>query len=48
MLKYIIFFCDELKDVSSMPKHRGLGASFKSQSGPSCNFSSLTEGVKVR
>ncbi|RDX62040.1 Ubiquitin carboxyl-terminal hydrolase MINDY-3, partial [Mucuna pruriens] len=47
VLKYIIFFSDELKDVSCMPQ-KGLGASFKSQSVPSYNFSSLTEGVKVR
>ncbi|XP_020232065.1 ubiquitin carboxyl-terminal hydrolase MINDY-3 isoform X2 [Cajanus cajan] len=47
VLKYIIFFSDELKDALYMP-HKGLGASFKSQSVPSYNFSSLTEGVKVR
>ncbi|XP_029130057.1 ubiquitin carboxyl-terminal hydrolase MINDY-3 isoform X1 [Cajanus cajan] len=46
VLKYIIFFSDELKDALYMP-HKGLGASFKSQSVPSYNFSSLTEGVKV-
>ncbi|XP_061341999.1 uncharacterized protein LOC133288292 [Gastrolobium bilobum] len=48
VLKYIIFFSDEVKDASHMPQNRGLGALFKSQSVPSSNFSSLTEGVKVR
>ncbi|KAG4984095.1 hypothetical protein JHK87_028844 [Glycine soja] len=47
VLKYILFFSDELKDVSCMSPE-GLGASFKSQSVPSYNFSSLTEGEKVR
>ncbi|KAK7279840.1 hypothetical protein RJT34_24899 [Clitoria ternatea] len=47
VLKYILFFMDELKDVSHMPQ-KGPGASFKSQSVPSYNFSSLTEGGKVR
>ncbi|TKY51397.1 siah E3 ubiquitin protein ligase 2 [Spatholobus suberectus] len=47
VLKYILFFNDELKDVSCMPQ-KGPGASFKSQSVPSYNFSSFTEGVKVR
>ncbi|KAG5152701.1 hypothetical protein JHK84_029173 [Glycine max] len=47
VLKYILFFSDELKDVSCMSPE-GLGASFKSQSIPSYNFSSLTEGEKVR
>ncbi|ESW15525.1 hypothetical protein PHAVU_007G079400 [Phaseolus vulgaris] len=47
VLKHIIFFCDELKDVSCMPQ-KGPGASFKSLSVPSYNFSALTEGVKVR
>ena len=47
MLKHIIFFSDELKDVSCMPQ-KGPGASFKSVSVPSYNFSALTEGVKVR
>ncbi|KAH1230579.1 Ubiquitin carboxyl-terminal hydrolase MINDY-3 [Glycine max] len=45
VLKYILFFSDELKDVSCMSPE-GLGASFKSQSIPSYNFSSLTEGEK--
>lgn len=48
MLKYILFFSDELKDVSHMPQNRGLGVSYKSHSVPSYNFSSLSEGVKVR
>ncbi|CAJ1976954.1 unnamed protein product [Sphenostylis stenocarpa] len=47
VLKHIIFFSDELKDVSWMPQ-KGPGASFKSLPVPSYNFSSLTEGVKVR
>ncbi|KAG5075263.1 hypothetical protein JHK84_056494 [Glycine max] len=46
VLKYIIFFSDELKDVSCMSQ-KGPGAAFKSQSVPSNNFSSLTEGEKV-
>ncbi|WVZ14451.1 hypothetical protein V8G54_012017 [Vigna mungo] len=47
VVKHIIFFSDELKDVPRLPQ-KGLGASFKSLSVPSYNFSSLTEGVKVR
>lgn len=47
MLKHIIFFSDELKDVPCLPQ-KGLGASFKSLSVPSYTFSSLPEGVKVR
>ncbi|KAL5195290.1 Ubiquitin carboxyl-terminal hydrolase MINDY-3 [Glycine soja] len=47
VLKYIIFFSDELKDVSCMSQ-KGPGAAFKSQSVPSYNFSSLTEDEKVR
>ncbi|KAL2995364.1 hypothetical protein AAZX31_10G213400 [Glycine max] len=45
VLKYILFFSDELKDVSCMSPE-GLGASFKSQSIPSYNFSSLTEDFR--
>jgi hypothetical protein len=48
VFKYIIFFSDELKELSRMPQNRGLGASSKSHSVPSYNISSLTEGVKVR
>ncbi|KAL2324626.1 hypothetical protein Fmac_023684 [Flemingia macrophylla] len=47
VLKYIVFFTDELKDASYIPQ-KGLGAIFKSQSVPSYNFSSLPEDVKVR
>lgn len=48
VLKYIIFFSDELKELSRMPQNRGLGASSKSHPVPSYNISSLTDGVKVR
>ncbi|XP_020238095.1 ubiquitin carboxyl-terminal hydrolase MINDY-3 [Cajanus cajan] len=47
VLKYILFFLDELKDVSSMPLNCGPGSLLKSQYVPSYNFSLLTEGVKV-
>ncbi|KAK7343732.1 hypothetical protein VNO77_12724 [Canavalia gladiata] len=47
VLKYILFFNDELKDASHMSQ-KGTDASFKSQSVPSYNFSSLTEVVKIR
>ncbi|KAK7270433.1 hypothetical protein RIF29_23564 [Crotalaria pallida] len=47
VLKYILFFSDELKNASTVP-NRGPGSSFKSQSVPSFDFSSLTEGVKLR
>ncbi|XP_004496476.1 uncharacterized protein [Cicer arietinum] len=47
VLKYIIFFSDELKELSRMPQNRGLGASCKSYSVP-YNLSSLTDSVKVR
>ncbi|KAK7380473.1 hypothetical protein VNO78_32984 [Psophocarpus tetragonolobus] len=47
VLKYILFFRDELKDVLSMPLDCGPSTLLKSQSVPSNNFSLLTEGVKV-
>ena len=49
VLKYILFFHDELKDALSMPQNWGLRTlSAKSQSVPSNVFSSLSEDVKVR
>ncbi|XP_061365889.1 uncharacterized protein LOC133309169 [Gastrolobium bilobum] len=47
VLKYILFFRDDLKDVLGTPQNRDLSMLFKSQSVPSNNFSSLTESVKV-
>ncbi|XP_027357855.1 ubiquitin carboxyl-terminal hydrolase MINDY-3-like isoform X2 [Abrus precatorius] len=47
VLKYILFFRDEVKDVLSLPLNQGPSTLFNSQSFPSNNFSSLTEGVKV-
>ncbi|CAL0316034.1 unnamed protein product [Lupinus luteus] len=47
VLKYILFFSDELKEVPSVP-NRGLGSSSKSQPVPSFDFASLSEGVKLR
>ncbi|KAK7270940.1 hypothetical protein RJT34_26476 [Clitoria ternatea] len=47
VLKYILFFYDELKDILSLPLNQGPSISFKGQSVPSDSFSSLTEGVKV-
>ncbi|RDX98618.1 Ubiquitin carboxyl-terminal hydrolase MINDY-3, partial [Mucuna pruriens] len=47
VLKYILFFHDELKDALSMPLDCDSSTLLKSQSVPSNNFSSLTEGVKL-
>ncbi|KAE9611347.1 hypothetical protein Lal_00011761 [Lupinus albus] len=47
VLKYILFFSDELKEVPSVP-NRDLGSSSKSQLVPSFDFASLSEGVKLR
>ncbi|GAU46702.1 hypothetical protein TSUD_287910 [Trifolium subterraneum] len=47
VLKYIIFFLDELKDSVSMPQNWDPSTKFKSQTVPSNNFSSLTEDVKM-
>ncbi|KAE9621068.1 hypothetical protein Lal_00019277 [Lupinus albus] len=47
VLKHIIFFHDELKDVLAMARNQGMGTTVKSQSLPSNNFSSPAEGVKV-
>ncbi|PNX73999.1 protein FAM188A-like protein, partial [Trifolium pratense] len=47
VLKYILFFLDELKDSVSMPQNWDPSTKFKSQTVPSNNFSSLTEDVKI-
>ncbi|CAJ2666277.1 unnamed protein product [Trifolium pratense] len=47
VLKYILFFLDELKDSVSMPQNWDPSAKFRSQTVPSNNFSSLTEDVKI-
>ncbi|XP_019427281.1 PREDICTED: ubiquitin carboxyl-terminal hydrolase FAM188A-like isoform X2 [Lupinus angustifolius] len=47
VLKYILFFSDDLKEMSIMP-HRGLGSSSRSQPILSFDFASLSEDVKLR
>jgi hypothetical protein len=48
VLKYILFFLDELKDSVSMPHNWDPSTKLKTQTVPSNNFSSLTEDVKIR
>ncbi|XP_012567704.1 uncharacterized protein [Cicer arietinum] len=47
VLKYILFFLDELKDTVSLQQNWDPSTKFKSQIVSSNNFSSLTEDVKV-